>query len=336
VKVEAVANKSWPMPATTTKSGGSPRHVGVEFELQGIAVDKLARLAALTLEGDVETVSDAEYLVHVPGQGDYRVEIDYALLKELAKERRESDPDKASVLEALALDALSAVSSVVVPCEIVAPPLPMEGLAEPLQKLTDAIREAGGKGTRRSLFYAFGVHLNVEPPDLDSETVAAYMKAFVCLFDWIVWQGGVDWSRRLTPYINRFPAEYDLKLTDPEYWPDEDTLIVDYLRANATRNRALDMLPLFSDRNPAAVKIAVDDDLVKARPAFHYRLANCAIDDPDWGIVEPWGRWLQIEQLAADRDKLNECCEAFRLDRDRVLHRVDNTWRETVTQWLTD
>lgn len=323
-----------PMPPATTKSDESPRRVGVEFELQGIPVDMLARLTALTLRGDIETVSEAEYLVHVPEQGTYRVEVDYALLKQFAKAKHETEGTDESAFDALAVDTLSAVSSVIVPCEIVAPPLPIDKFAEPLQTLTDAIREAGGKGTGHSVFYAFGLHLNVEPPNLDADTVAAFMKAFACLFDWIVWKGEVDWARRITPYIKRYPADYDLQLTDPDYWPDWDALIVDYLRANATRNRAMDMLPLFSDRNPAAVELAVDDDLVKPRPAFHYRLANCTIDDPAWSIADPWDRWLQIEHLANDRDALNACCEAYRRDRDRLLHRVDNTWRETVTKWL--
>lgn len=329
-----MSNSSWSMPATTTKSDGSPRRVGVEFELQGIPVDMLARLVALTLRGDIETVSKAEYLVHVPEQGSYRVEVDYAQLKKRAREMHETADGDESALDKLTVDAMATVSSAIVPCEVVAPPLPMEGLSKPLQTLTDAIRDAGGKGTSHSFLFAFGLHLNVEPPDLEAETIAAYMKAFVCLFDWIVWQGEVDWARRITPYIKRYPLDYDLKLIDPDYWPDRDTLLVDYLGSNATRNRALDMLPLFSDLNPAAVQIAVDDDLVKPRPAFHYRLANCAIDDPDWSIADPWGRWLQIEQLANDRDALNECCTAYRADRDRLLHRVDNTWRETVTNWL--
>lgn len=324
----------YPMPEIMNKADGSPRRVGVEFELQGIAVDMLARLTALTLRGDIEAVSEVEYLVHVPGQGSYRVEVDYALLKQRARAKQEADGVEASAIEALTTDALSAVSSVIVPCEVVAPPLPMETFSAPLQTLTDAIRDAGGKGTGHSFFYAFGLHLNVEPPDLDAETIAAYMKAFVCLFDWIVLQGEVDWARRITPYIKRYPADYDLLLTDPEYWPDLDTLVADYLNANATRNRAMDMLPLFTDVNPAAVQGAVDDDLIKPRPAFHYRLANCAIDNPGWSIADPWSRWLQIEHLAGDQEALNECCKAYREDRERLLHRVDNTWRETVTQWL--
>lgn len=321
------------MPAVTVKNDGSARQVGVEMELQGIAVDMLARLTALTLGGDVENISDAEYLVRVPDQGDYRVEVDYALLKQMAKQQRDDDEDP-SRLEALALDTLSAVSSVIVPCEVVAPPLPMGGLAAPIQALTDAIRDAGGQGTGHSMFFAFGLHLNVEPPDMSAQTIAAYMKAYACLYDWIVWQGEVDWARRITPYIQRYPAEYDLKLTDPEYWPDMDTLIDDYLVANDTRNRALDMLPLFADVSSAAVRSVVDDDRIKPRPAFHYRLANCAIDEPDWSVADPWRRWLQIEHLASDRDALKQCCEEYRKSRDNLLGRVDEGWPEAVTKWL--
>ena len=318
----------------STKPDGTPRRVGVEFELQGIPVDELARLTALTFGGDVERVSKAEYLIDVDDQGQYRVEIDYALLKKLAKAQQGSTDSDGPSIDSLAVDTLSAVSAAIVPCEVVAPPLPMDSFLSTLQDLTDAIRYAGGKGTGHSPFYAFGLHLNVEPPDLDAATIAAYMKAFVCLFDWIVWQGEVDWSRRITPYIKRYSAEYELELTDPQYWPNQDTLIADYLRAEGTRNRALDMLPMFSELDSNAVERAVDDDLVKARPAFHYRLANCSIDDPAWSIADPWGRWLQIEHLACDRDALNECCAAYQRDRRRLLHRLDNTWRETVTQWL--
>lgn len=324
----------WPMPTTTSKSDGSPRQVGVEFELQGIAVDTLARLTAVTLRGEVESVSEAEYLVSVPEQGDYRVEVDYALLKQEAKEQREADDSDRSRLNELAVDALSTVSSVIVPCEVVAPPLPMEDFAEPMQMLTEAIRDAGGKGTGHSLFYAFGLHLNVEPPDLEAGTVAAYMKAFACLYDWIVREGEVDWARRVMPYIKRYPAAYDLQLTDPDYWPDMDTLIDDYLGSNASRNRAMDMLPLFAKINPAAVRSAVDDDRVKPRPAFHYRLANCAIDEPDWSVADPWRRWLQIEHLASDRDALNACCEEYRSSRQGLLNRVDDGWPDAAAKWL--
>ena len=90
------------------------------------------------------------------------------------------------------------------------------------------------------------------------------MKAFVCLFDWLVWQDNVDPVRRLTPYIKRFPPDYEAHLADPEYWPSWDELITDYLEWNPSRNRALDMLPLFSEIDAEKIKSEVDDSLIKA------------------------------------------------------------------------
>jgi len=184
------------------------------------------------------------------------------------------------------------------------------------------------------VLYAFGVHLNVEPPDLEAHTIAAYLKAFVCLNDWILWKGDVDLARRITPYIDRFPRDYERWIADPDYRPDLDMLVGDYLAHNATRNRGFDMLPMFAHLEEARVTDAVDDPLIKPRPAFHYRLANSCVDEPGWSVATPWRCWLAVEQLANDRDRLDACCRAFIADRDRVLSAVDNRWREQVEQWI--
>lgn len=329
---DKTAAAGWLLPDRLVKEDGQPRRVGVEFELQGIPVDQLARLTAFTLRGKLSKLSDAEFHVAVSGQGDYRVEVDYALLKSIAREQEADGNETTNPVEALAVDVISAASSVVVPCEIVTPPLEMTAAGSSLKLLTEAVRDAGGKGTRHSPLYAFGVHLNVEPPALDARTILAYMKAFVCLFDWIAHAGDIDLTRRLTPYIQRFPRDYEVTLTDSDYWPDIDTLLVDYLKANPTRNRALDMLPLLASLNAAAVRVAVDDGRVNARPAFHYRLANCLIDEPGWSIADPWHRWLQIERLAGNIESLNTLCEEYRADRTRLFHRVNNNWRNHVAE----
>ena len=234
-------------PDTVTKPDGTPRRVGVEFELQGIPVDELARLTALTFGGDVERVSKAEYLIDVDDQGQYRVEIDYALLKKLAKAQQGSTDSDGPSIDSLAVDTLSAAVAF----------LFMGAVTWFFWRLLLDKHHLEGRSLKdRRAVYAFGLHLNAEPPDLDAATIAAYMKAFVCLFDWIVWQGEVDWSRRITPYIKRYSAEYELELTDPQYWPNQDTLIADYLRAEGTRNRALDMLPMFSARPTSAAPSA--------------------------------------------------------------------------------
>ena len=41
--------------------------------------------------------------------------------------------------------------------------------------------------------------------------------------------------------------------------------------------------------------------LVKPRPAFHYRLPNCMVDEPHWTVAREWNTWVAVERLAARR-----------------------------------
>ena len=324
----------WNMPAVTTKPDGETRHVGIEIELQGIAIDKLVKLVNDALGGNVNKVSRSEYEVAVPDQGTWRVEVDYALLKQMAKEEAGAENTDETSAQSLLIDALDAMSALLVPCEIVSPPLAMESIGKPMDAVVNAVRDAGGNGTRASLVYAFGVHFNVEPTDMQASTILAYMRAFVCLFDWIVWQEEIDMARRVTPYIKPFPREYQALILASDYAPDFDGLIRDYLEHNATRNRALDMLPLFSTIDEKTIREVVNDDRVKARPAFHYRLSNSCVDEPDWSVADPWSRWLTIERLAADEKALSTLCAEMLADSERMLHPLDNQWREKVQLWL--
>ena len=324
----------WLMPEAECKADGTPRRVGIEIELSGIDVESLATLTADTLGGELERVSSAEFDVAVPDHGDYRVEVDFKLLKDLAREQ-ESSLDENAIMN-LGIEALGEASSLVVPCEIVSPPIPVHELAEPMDALVDALREAGARGTRRSFVYAFGVHLNIEPPDMQAETIAAYLQAFVCLYDWILDEGQVDLSRRMTPYIDPYPKDYDLLITGADYRPDWPSLISDYLSHNPTRDRAMDMLPMFASVDEERVRDATDDPLIKARPAFHYRLANSCVDEDGWSIAHPWNRWMQVERLAADRERLALVCAAFRTERQRILQKIDKRWVSKVKAWLDD
>ena len=74
------------MPATTVKPNGKPRQVGIEIELQGIPVDRLVAVVQEALGGTVRELTRSEYEVDVPDQGTYRIEVDFALLKEWAEE----------------------------------------------------------------------------------------------------------------------------------------------------------------------------------------------------------------------------------------------------------
>lgn len=326
----------WLLPDRIEKADGGPRRVGVELELSGIAVDELASLTAETLGGTVERVSSVEFNVAVPRFDDFRVEVDLKLLKDLAREREARIDEGDKSLMDFAVDLLDGASAILVPCEIVTPPLPIRELAEPLDLLVQRLREAGAEGTQRSFLYAFGVHLNVEPPDLEASTIVDYLRAFVCLYDWIVHEGEVDASRQMSPFIRRYDKAYELLVADPDYKPGWSQLIDDYLAHNPTRDRAMDMLPMFAAIDEARVRNVVDDPLIKARPAFHYRLANSCVDEDEWSIAAPWNHWMRIERLALDPDALSTCGIAFAEDRGRVLRGVDKRWLHEVRQWLLD
>jgi hypothetical protein len=115
-----------------------------------------------------------------------------------------------------------------------------------------------------------------------------------------------------------------------------DEIFSDYLAHNASRNRALDLLPLLAEIDEERVRGTVDDPRIKARPAFHYRLPNCQIERPDWSLSASWNTWLVVEQLACRPDDLHELGAAF-LDAERLILGVNRSkWVGFIDQWLKD
>jgi hypothetical protein len=71
---------------------------------------------------------------------------------------------------------------------------------------------------------------------------------------------------------------------------------------------------------------------VRPRPAFHYRLPNCRVDDPSWRVAREWNYWIAIEELAADR-KRREAMTARYLELRQKLFARDR-WAGETAQWL--
>ena len=97
-----------------------------------------------------------------------------------------------------------------------------------------------------------------------------------------------------------------------------ERLIDDYLRHNPTRNRALDLLPVLAhlDRD-RVLSQAEGKHLVKPRPAFHYRLPNCMVDEADWTLASEWNRWVMVERLAGDPERLGRMSRRYLADESR-------------------
>lgn len=313
-----------PLPPWRNNPEGQPRRIGVELEMSGPSLDELARVVAEVLGCDVVETGRYERVLRGDAAGDWIVELDFHLLKQLGQTEREAGALTDDLLQS-AEDALHAVAQTLVPVEIVSPPLPMQRLCE-VEALIARLRDAGAKGTGDHPFNAFGMQFNPEIPRADAATLTAYVRAFLCLYDWLFARANINFTRRLTSYVDPFPVDYIRLVTAADYAPDLAGLIDDYLRHNPTRNRALDLLPLFAHLDPARVAAVTDDPLIKPRPAFHYRLPDCEIDRPGWGIAAAWNDWLQVERLAADPARLAGCCADYH----------DFTARPALERWLGD
>ncbi|MEX2480481.1 MAG: amidoligase family protein [Gammaproteobacteria bacterium] len=320
-------------PPWTQNPRGEQRRVGVELEMAGLSLDRLAAVVAEFLGATIETSGRYERTVIGDAAGEWGVELDFDLLKRLGREQRESgtwSDDLANSAE----DSLNWLAAPLVPLELVSPPLPLERLPD-VERLIAILREAGATGTSDSLVNAFGMQFNPEIPSEAPAVLAAYLQAFLCLYDWLVARAEINFTRRLTTYIDPFPRAYVRKVVDPDYAPDKAALIDDYLRDNPTRNRALDMLPLFLHLDETRVRRVTTDPLIKARPTFHYRLPNCEIDRPDWGLYLAWNDWIEVERLAADAERLEACCTAYSKFLDSALKRWLGDWQAQIEQrWL--
>ena len=115
-----------------------------------------------------------------------------------------------------------------------------------------------------------------------------------------------------------------------------ETLLDDYLEFNDTRNRALDMLPLFKHLAKDQVDEAVPDSRIQSRPTFHYRLPNCEIERGDWHLSDSWNIWCVIEALADDTELLDELAHEYRRFDSHLINLTRAPWHRTLDTLLHD
>lgn len=315
-----------PPPLAETASG-KIRRVGVEIEFANLPAPMAVALLQRLYDGRIERQDEHRYALRDSEFGTFSVELDARIA------HPEEAPKEAGGKHFVskARGALGHAIAVVVPTEIVCPPIPWDQLGR-LDALIDMLRENGAEGTDAGPFYGFGVHLNPEIAASDTEYVRRHLMAFAVLEPTLRKQIGIDAMRRILPFVDPFPAAYLKCLLAPNYRPDLKALIRDHIRANQTRNRGLDMMPLWRhlDRDTLLAELR-DPSLVKARPTFHYRLPDTRLSDPDWNVAREWNRWLQVERLAADPDRLEEA-------RDRQFTRLSRglakTWLHEFKAWM--
>ena len=312
------------LPRKTHTQKGQERRVGVEIELSGLSYQELIQVVSLFFSAPAREKARYEHLITTE-LGEFCIELDADPIKQLELQGVDL-PQPLAFLSEKTGELIDAAAEQIVPLEVICPPIALSQL-HTIESLCIQLRESGALGSRHSLWYAFGLQLNPELPELDAATILSYLRAFGGLYDWFKSRQQLDISRKFTTYIDPYPGEYLDLIMASDYQPDLEQLIADYLRFNPTRNRALDLMPLFLHLRPEQLRASVADPRIKARPTFHVRLPDCDIDNPRWHFAQVWNDWVQIEDLAANPKLLADMCLAYQ---ERHRFRVENLFHD----WL--
>lgn len=321
-------------PPHLTRDDGQERRVGLEIEFAGIPLDDAIDTVTDLFGGSASCKSRFECAVEGARFGDFRVEIDSKPLLGQKYVEYLNWFGLGGRTRDLFEDALVAIARAWIPCEIITPPIPLGRLPE-FEALRLALHRRGALGTRRSIVYGFAFQLNPEVPSFEASSILRHLQAFVLLHPWLVDVCDVDVTRKVGPFIVPFPESYRRKILARDYAPDLDELIDDYLLDNPTRNRPLDMLPLFAHLRPEKVASVVGTKAkVHTRPTFHYRLPNCLVDEPDWSFAVEWNRWCEVERLADEPRRLRALSSAY-LDRPARSDLARRAWISEVAHTIS-
>lgn len=286
------------------------RHVGFEMEFVNLDFDQVTPLITQRFGGNVEKSDQFVEKVKDTIYGSFTLESDSSFIKKrdyrnwLDSFGVELSEETADQID----DQVMEYSQALVPRELVTPPIglrhikTMDDLVKDMQALYKK-----NKGKVWSLAPC-GLHLNIECESLDVEYLLNTLRAFCFLYDELVEDIGVDFTRRVAPYIRAFPSDYVNVISDKSYRPNMSQFVADYFKYNPTRNRPLDMTVIFAhiDQRFLNGVDGLEVDLIKPRPAFHYRLPNCELENEEWSIIEEWERWKKVESLARE---LKGLCE---------------------------
>ena len=284
--------RALPVPQTQT---GTARRCGIEIEFAGIDEAEAAQIIARTLGGRALRQHAHRYTVEESALGTLCIELD----------TRYAKPGNTIVSD----DVLDA-ARIVVPVEIVSPPLGPDAMPRVLD-LTHALRDAGAKGTTDNVLTGFGIHFNPEITGYDDPFLIRTVVAYGLLEQWLREWRPLDLSRRILPFVDPWPVHFTdaLVLTPNLDLRALRALVQDHLNG---RNYGLDLLPILHAFDPERFVTMFGAEASGARPAFHFRLPDCRIDEADWSITDEWDRWWLVEALAADTARFNALYQAWR------------------------
>lgn len=294
-----------PRPRT---ADGAPRLVGIEIEFMRLGAGRAAHALAAGLGGHVAGEDAHAFRVLGTEFGDLAVELDL----------RHAHPQRHRHMLPLPLPfrlgrrgaaLLGHMLGAAVPCELITRPLPPDRLPD-LARAVGILRRAGAGGPRLPLAGAPGLHFNVDVPRPDATTLTASLKAFLLLDPWLR-RACAARPGRPASLPPRYPEDYVRRIVEPGYGPPLPRFTDDYLAANPTRDRGLDLLPVLLHLDEARVRARLPNEKIGGRPAFHYRLPQAHVGEEEWTMAPDWNRWVAVERLAGDDSGLAELGRAY-------------------------
>lgn len=329
------------IPPVQDDTLGQRRRAGFEFEFGNLPILKAARSLQASLGGELVVKNPFEATLSDTPLGTLTIERDARLLKSVRYrkwlEQLGVEFEPGSIGHDIE-ENIDNASSLLIPCEVVTEPIPFDQLHH-LDQLVHTLNELGAEGTQDSLIYAFGMHINPSLADRSVDTLRRIMQAFLLLHSWIIESAEIDLTRRyLTKFIDPFPQSYVDEVLREDYRPSVQAFTADYLRDNPTRNRALDLLPILQELRPEQVLNSLREEerlLVKPRPAFHYRLPDCKVNEPGWSAATAWNQWVYVETLAADEDLLQELMVEWRASNAKFSLAPKTSWTMRLTSLLS-
>lgn len=313
------------------------RRVGYELEFSSIDLEDAAKVILDLFGGEYVHVSKYEQKINDSIYGDFKIELDSSLLTDkmyMAYLQKIGIDVSDNSIQSSIEDFLGKITALVIPYEIAAPPMPMDNM-EAIEQLRTELKNLGATGTKDSIVNAFGLHINIEVPSLETKVLLNYLRAFFLTYSFIFEKSDIDFVRRIPPFINEFPENYINLVLDVNYNPSMKRLIEDYIEYNPTRNRVLDMLPILGSIDRKPIKKLKEVHVIP-RPAFHYRLPNSLVDDPSWNIASEWNNWVIVEYLANFPDHIQQLSGEYLQLKEDTSFGFDKKWNTKIKKWLRE
>lgn len=282
--------------------------IGFEIEFTGLETHEAAELVQRALGGDLAYEGRHGATLRTETAGAFRFELDTRYAKPADDPQLIDQVLDAADAREQAADLLASV----VPVEMITDPLPRDQIGA-LEQAVAALRNAGGEGTRSHPISAFGMHLNAELSPLEAGPALRIAAMYAFVEKWLRRELEIDIARRITPFVDPYPRgylNYLLEVFAGGFAPPLSGFIAAYGQWNPTRNRGLDLWPILGALDIDAAERALGAPVKNPRPAFHYRLPDSKLADPDWSPRQDVALWDAIARAAADGRRFGRARDA--------------------------